>query len=61
MIEITCNKRQKAVIIEALLSPNGCLWPRKQAFCGLDPKADCRKCFEQKIKWHTGKEIVHHD
>lgn len=52
MVEITCNKRQKEKIIEALLSPNGCLWPRKQSHCAYDPLADCRTCFEKKIKWN---------
>jgi hypothetical protein len=53
MVEITCNKRQKEKIIEALLCPEGCLWPRKMAHCAYDPLADCRTCFEKKIKWHT--------
>lgn len=52
MVEITCNNRQKEKIIEALLSPNGCLWPRAQANCVYNPIADCRDCFEKKIKWH---------
>jgi len=52
MVEITCNKRQKEAIIEALLSPNGCLWPRKRSHCAYDPLADCRTCFEKKIKWN---------
>lgn len=51
MIEITCNKKQKETIIEALHCPNGCLWPRKRAFCVYDPCASCRDCFEKKIRW----------
>ena len=51
-VEITCTAKQKEKIIEALLCPDGCLWPRKQAHCAYDPLADCRTCFEKKIKWN---------
>lgn len=51
MIEIKCSKRQKETIIQALLSPNGCLWPQSQMTCALDCNANCRKCLETRIKW----------
>lgn len=51
MIEIKCNKLQKKVIIAALLDPDGCLFPQKRRWCILDKDADCKKCFENNIKW----------
>lgn len=51
MIEIKCSKRQKKIIIESLLNPNGCLFPRKRPYCIYDPNADCKSCVEKKIKW----------
>lgn len=58
MIEIKCSKAQRAIIIQCLLSPTGCLWPRKQAYCVYDQNASCKKCFATKIKWVHGKETV---
>lgn len=52
MIEITCSKRQKKVIINALLSPDGCLWPRAQTACAFDFTRSCEDCFEKRIKWN---------
>lgn len=51
MIEIKCNRRQKKVIMESLLNPDGCLFPRKKSRCTYDPDADCKKCIEENIKW----------
>lgn len=53
MVEIKCNKAQKKKIIQSLLNPDGCLFPRQRAFCAYDNSADCKKCFEKKIKWIT--------
>ena len=59
MIEIKCSKRQKKIIQESLLNPEGCLWPQRQLTCIYDPNADCKKCFEKKIKWtHPEKRRV---
>lgn len=49
--EITCTKKQKATIIDALCSPQGCLWRRRMATCWMYDR-DCRDCFEKNIKWN---------
>ena len=51
MIEIKCSKKQKQKIINALLSPDGCLWPRSQKLCAFDYSRSCEDCYEKKIKW----------
>ena len=63
MIEIKCSKRQKQIIINTLLSPEGCLWPRSQKFCALDYTRSCEDCFEKKIKWDLtdGKKRKGHE
>lgn len=60
-VTIACTKRQKAIIIHCLIDPEGCLWPRKMPWCGLDPKADCRKCFEKNINWIITDERTKQD
>ena len=52
MIEITCTRKQKQTIINSLLNPEGCLWPRSQKSCALDFSRSCEDCFEKKIKWN---------
>jgi hypothetical protein len=52
MIEITCSRAQKRRIINALLCPDGCLWPRSQKGCAIDFTRSCEDCFEKKIKWN---------
>jgi len=51
MIEIKCTPAQKKIIINSLLNPEGCLFPRKRKACAVDRDADCKKCFEKNIKW----------
>ena len=51
MVEIKCSKIQKKKIINALLSPEGCLWPRSQIICAYDYTRRCEDCFEKRIKW----------
>lgn len=51
-VEITCTKKQKDIIVAALLSPQGCLWPRRQQFCAIDYTRTCEDCFEKNIKWN---------
>ena len=51
VIEIKCSEKQKEVIIESLLNPNGCLWPRRKSDCVHNPSESCKKCFEDRIKW----------
>lgn len=50
-VEITCTKKQKDIIVAALLSPQGCLWPRRKRFCAVDDTRTCKECFEKNIKW----------
>jgi hypothetical protein len=61
MVEIKCSKRQKKKIINALLSPEGCLWPRSSKMCGFDYTRSCEACFEKKIKWILTDEKKRHE
>lgn len=51
MIEIKCSKKEKQKIINSLLNPDGCLFPRKRKRCSFDKNANCMDCFENDIKW----------
>lgn len=51
MIEIKCSKKEKQIIINSLLNPDGCLFPRKRKGCPLNKGASCKDCFENNIKW----------
>lgn len=53
MIEITCSKKQKTTIIDAL-AHNGlpCIFPRCMNRCMFDMHMSCQNCLEKKIKWH---------
>jgi len=51
MIEIKCTPAQKKIIINSLLNPDGCLFPRRSKACATDKNANCKKCFEKNIKW----------
>jgi len=53
MIEIKCSKVQKKIIIQSLLNPEGCLFPKKRKRCDSDQDADCARCFETNIKWRN--------
>ena len=57
MIEITCSKKQKEQIIDALqYLDTPCLFPRMQKTCVLDRDTSCKKCLEKNIKWNVGKK-----
>jgi NADH pyrophosphatase NudC (nudix superfamily) len=58
MIEIKCNGKQKQIIIESLLNPEGCLFPRKRKTCVFDPHASCKNCFEKKIRWILNEKLT---